>query len=157
MSEKRMRFFTRAWCTGELDDRSFEEALGDYWRHVAEISPRLSPTTRLLAQHLNLHDARFKSVIVEPDSRRAELHLRCGDLQVGYFDLTLMYGNASVAEVERGSDSVAIIVSDHRTEILYDEVTIAEDGFIEHNLLCWPQGEICIRYSDLSVSVRDAP
>jgi hypothetical protein len=147
-----MRFFTRAWCTGELSDDECEQVVSAYWRHVAEIAPRLPADARLLAEQLSLHDGLFRRLIVNQTAQTCRMELRCGDLQVGYFDLDIEYRDASFMALD--VDNAATIVDGEHSEILYDEVDIIGNGRFVHRLLCWPQGELWIAFADLAVVRR---
>jgi hypothetical protein len=78
--------------------------------------------------------------------------LLCGDLQVGYFDLDLLYRGVSVTD-----EALAVLAAaarDRRTEILYDEVDLQLRKRYVHRMLLWPSGEADIVFSDLELACR---
>ena len=135
-----MNYFTPAWHSGELDDEVVEKSIRDYKRHLARLLPSLPPEVQRLATRISLHDGLLWEALVDRGQARLRLTLRCGDLQVGYFDLELEYAGVSFSlgaiEALRRLSAARL----HRPwlpyfgEALYDEVD-AEDGLIVHRIL----------------------
>lgn len=137
-----MKYFTEAWHSGELDDETFDAVVEDYQQHLASLLPYLPPDVQMLATDVSLHDGLLLKVVADTEQATLLLTLRCGDLQVGYFDLELHYFQAifTQEEVERLAQSVANPSSElesnmrHRSEALYDELDIEGELFV-HRIL----------------------
>ncbi len=143
-----MKYFTREWATGELSDEEAERIVSDYWAYIDTLLPSLPPAVAALARDINLHDGLIHRVLVQPEQKQLELGLRCGDLQVGYFDLDLTYSEVrldllDIPFLQRCAQS-------RQAEVLYDEVDW-EDGNYVHRILFWPEGEIAIVFRELQV------
>ncbi len=139
-----MRYFTRAWYSGESTD----DAVSRYELRLQEIVAQLPPAVRVLALECNLHDALIQKARWNPGGKVLEILLRAGDLQVGYFDLLLRYHQARIRSP--ATAELARIVEDPYTEVLYDEVDIdGEDA--THTWLFWPAGELEVGFVDMQV------
>src|SRR5437879_747566 len=124
-----MKFFTRAWITGEMTDEQAAAVPEAYWRHAASL--RLPPTIAALAK-LNPHDAFVLGVDHQPEFSCITLRLRCGDLQRGYSDVSLAFSDVTVDSVTL--DTLRRAVRPASVEVLYDEVDRLGDCF-EYRLL----------------------
>lgn len=144
-----MRYFTRSWRE-EYNDERAGEVIRAYHSHLDEIEPQLTPELVILARQVSLHDGLFKEFEYDVASALLRMRLRCGDLQVGYFDLRLRYEGAAL--VAGYTPELRSAVRDPETEILYDEVDVADDGEFAHRMLLWPRGEMDIRFRELSLS-----
>jgi len=134
-----MKFFSRAWCTGRLAKVAADARVKAYWKHVDTLAARLPSTVYALGKGVNIHDGRFRAVLVARSKQRLEMTLRCGDNQVGYFDLTLGYGSVDF----RRTDMLELsrIVDDPECEVLYDEIDVTGRGEAQrcvHRVICWP-------------------
>lgn len=153
-----MRWFTdEAYEAGEWD-----RLLTDYGAHLDSISPQLPSDLRALATEpsLNLHDARFHEVMVDPELRLIELVVDCGDLQVGYRRATLRFEDATLVP-----DNVQLLAyavgaefrSNHWhrgravTEIRAQEVDLAPGGRFVLRLRLWPFYEFAVDFAAVSV------
>lgn len=56
-----MKWLTRAWASGGLDDDEWEAHWRAYRVHCAEVRPRLSGGAERLLDGINLHDANIHS------------------------------------------------------------------------------------------------
>ena len=149
-----MRYFTRAWCTGEYADAEAMTVVAAYAHHLDGITPRLPPDLRALSR-VSLHDGRFRAVAFDPSARHLALLLRCGDHQRGYFDLSLIYDD--VILLDEAPHGLAALVNDPQAEILYDEVNLLDQDRFEHRLLLWPAGEVTIQFAGLTLTRADVP
>jgi hypothetical protein len=144
-----LRYFTRAWCRGECTDEEFDEAVAAYGRRLDEITIRLLPDLRALSR-ISLNDAWFKSVIIDRTTHRLVLRLRCGDIQIGYFDLLLHYDEATIRDgTLHGVENLPNVSG---TEVLYDEVDELGPGRFEHRMILWPQGELAIQFAAFTLA-----
>lgn len=149
-----MQFFTREWLSNALDDAKFEATIPAYWAHVDRILPRLPGTVQTLARGVNIHDGLIRSVDIRAKRRTLKLALRCGDVQVGYFDLDLAYGGVDWAA--SNLRDLASIARNVRTEALYDEVdTDATNGETRaiHRIIFYPKGEIEVVFARLGLKL----
>lgn len=93
-----MKYFTPEWHGfGDADlDLSAEEeqaVVAAYRQHVAGLLPSMPPELRDLVQgRISLHDGVVLDARLDGAAKELRLLLRCGDLQVGYYDLELRYG-----------------------------------------------------------------
>jgi hypothetical protein len=116
-----VKYFTRSWCT-EDDSEQVEYVRRAYAQRLDEIDEYLNPDLRTLARRISLHDCLFKGFGYDSSNDLIEIRLRCGDLQVGYFDLDLRYEEASL--VGGYTPELAAVIHDPETQVLYDEVDV---------------------------------
>jgi hypothetical protein len=146
-AESPLKFFTRGWVHGDMTDEDAESVAPAYWQHLDAID--LPQTVRNLAT-LNPHDAYILDVENEPHANFLRLRLRCGDLQVGYFDASLSFSGVTIAP-----EQAAILANARRPaeiEILYDEIDCAESGAFEYRLLLHPVGQVAFYFTDVAIA-----
>ena len=144
-----MRFFTRAVVSGDLNDAEVERISACYQQHIGDIAGSASPEIAELAQ-TNLHDGLIRRVVVQPDADELVLSLRCGDLQVGYFDIDILYLGVSIDAQQL--EVLTRRVHDRRTEILAGEIDRLPDGRFVHRLIFWPDDELEMVFSSLNIT-----
>jgi hypothetical protein len=97
MKEDEMKYFTKAWARGGLTDEQWLANIEAHRARIEEITPQLPPHVRKLATHnINLHDGLIRRVALDRPARRLAISMRCGDLQVGYFDIDLAYSDVDL-------------------------------------------------------------
>jgi hypothetical protein len=138
-----MKFFTREWASGELSDDDFESAADRYTQHLRELN--LPSNVRALAA-TNLHDGQVKSVLYAP--RELLVSLMTGDLQRGYFETTISYGDpvtwgATITLLEFAAAGADIEALEHELDRL--------EGRFVHSILFSSHEEAVITFSDVSV------
>ncbi len=143
-----MKFFTREWHAGEMSDEESERIVSDYWAYIDTLLPSLPPSVATLAREINLHDGLIHRVLIQPEQKQLELGLRCGDLQVGYFNLDLTYSEVRMDLLD--IPFLQGLAQNRQTEMLYDEVDLEDDDYV-HRLLFWPEGEIAIVFRGLQI------
>src|SRR6476620_3677038 len=89
------------WFTDDANhfgEDDLSEMLGRYPAHLREIPASLPPGFAALATEprLNLHDVVIQSVDVDDEAERITMLVAAGDLQVGYRDVTLRFGGATL-------------------------------------------------------------
>lgn len=144
-----MKYFTRGWIHGQTTDEKAAFVTAAYWQHVHGLE--LPPAVRDLA-FLNPHDAYVLDVEHEPQSAQLRLRLRCGDMQVGYFDARMTFRGVTIA-----SAHAEILTKAKRpatAEILYDEVDRSDFGGFEYRILLFPDGEIAFQFENVEI-IRD--
>jgi|tagenome__1003787_1003787.scaffolds.fasta_scaffold19850960_1 hypothetical protein len=147
-----MKWFTREWADCALDDDELERRRVDYQRHLESIGADLDGGAEQLLS-VYLHDAQVRVCNLDED---ATLRLRAltGDLQRGYEWLSLQYHRAGI--VGATIEDLSGRITEHGTELLYDEVDVCNDGRYEHRILMWPDGEFGVRFASLTVTREPA-
>ena len=140
-----MKFFTRQWADGAMDDETADAVLPAYRHHLETLY--LNQSLKDLAE-LNPHDGYVLDAEHEPSTRSLRLQIRCGDLQAGYFDAELTFTDATITP----ADKATLADARHPAgfEILYDEVD-REAGAFVYRLLLHPAGEISIRFRNVAI------
>lgn len=123
-----MNYFTTEWLHSDTDEHPAEK----YQEHLAPLLPQWPPDVQALAVRISLHDGLIRELSWDMEQATLFLRLRCGDLQVGYFDLDLHYSGVlfSLPALE----SLAALKTDKVGESLYDEMD-EEDGLFVHRIL----------------------
>lgn len=145
-----MRYFTRGWANGELDDAEGGRVVEAYQRRLEAIMPRLPAPARVLAREVSLHDAIIESVRWHPAAKELTLTLATVDPS-GYHTVALTYRGALLG-VERVR-TLREVARDRETEVLYSEVDIDDDGLLAHRMLFWPRDELTIDFGELGLEV----
>jgi hypothetical protein len=120
-----------------------------YRQHLEAID--LPQSVRDLAS-LNPHDAHILDVEQVPADDTLRLRLRCGDLQAGYFDVSVEFRGVTI----RPANLQALLEARRPAEfeILYDEVDRVGGGAFEYRLLIHPVGEVTFQFRDAAVVRR---
>jgi hypothetical protein len=99
---------------------------------------------------LNPHDAYILDVEYDPSAHLLRLRLRCGDLQVGYFDALLNFAGVMIQ-----SDHLEMLIKASRPakfEVLYDEVDRSSADLFDYRLLLHPVFEIAFQFTDIDIA-----
>lgn len=144
-----MRYFTRGWAEGELDDAASQRARDEYASRLDVIGPQLSAPMRSLAREVSLHDAILEAVQWNPGAMQLIMKLVVVVPAGGYEALTLTYFGAMLGE--RRIETLRAVARDRETEVLYDEVDVDDDDerTLSHRLLFWPDRELTIDFREL--------
>ena len=148
-----MKFFTRGWIYGGWE----KAVVVAYREHVARLSPHLPPDVQALTQ-TNLHDGLIRRLVLDRKAATLLMELRCGDLCVGYFDLDLLYQQATLTPADVEALSVLALNRARGSEFLYDEVDMEENGFFCHRILAIessresPLHEVAIIFKGLTLT-----
>jgi hypothetical protein len=145
-----MRWFTREYVNGELDDTDQERRQRDYRRHLDALEPQLTDGAELLVR-ISLHDAQLLDLATDARAGGLTLGLLCGDRQRGYERITLRYQHAELI----GADAEAVREWLSTGEIVEDEIDRHSSGF-EHRMLVWPDGEFAVRFAAVLVEREPA-
>jgi hypothetical protein len=147
-----MRFYSREWATGGLTDEKWLESDIAYSREIAILRPTLPASVALLESAEpfgGIHDAHVRAFAEDPV---VSLELVAGDLQRGYWDVSLEFADASVrVQGGRMSDLVVDPREKPLTRLLYDELDRSDNGFA-WRVLAWPTIEFEIQFSDVAVT-----
>ena len=128
-----MKYFTKEWASGKLDDVRHERARSDYWKRLNEISDEMPAPLKKLSNSISLHDALINRVSIDRTQSLLIVNLVAGDVQEGYFNLTLTYHDVQWEQLDLKKLSSA--ARDRRTELLYDEIDVLKSGRFSHNIL----------------------
>lgn len=146
-----MRFFTPQWRNGELRDDEYENAYVDYAQRLDLIRPDLPPDLGKFIDFVSLHDAKIRAAALDSVST-FRLMVRAGDLQSGYKDVDITYGDVDILD---GNPPVAVLLNSD-VEIIEDEFDKLSEGIFEHRLLFAPHGELRISFRQFEFSTRAA-
>ena len=113
MSLRKMMFFDKSWISGDLDDDEFEKRIEDYGSYVKSFYGELKTLERVFVD-LNFSDAKIVSFVFMKSGARAKFYI--GDLQNGYFELSVIFKNFHIDDSALG-------------EIIASEVAFAENKF----------------------------
>lgn len=108
-----MRFFDKGWISGDLDDDEFEKRIEDYSSYVRSFYGELKTLERVFVD-LNFSDAKIVSFVFMKSGARVKFYI--GDLQNGYFELSVIFKNFHIDDSVLG-------------EIIASEVAFAENKF----------------------------
>ena len=124
-----------------MDNETCSKMAQDYKRHLADILPDLPPEVQTLATSINIHDGLLREKAkADLGQTILRLVLRCGDSQIGYFDLELRYAevNLSPQFMKDFAQLSAILMTKNQppypSEALYQEVD-REGQFLVHRIL----------------------
>lgn len=153
-----MKFYTQEYLNGELDDEACEKIRKDYLRHLENLE--LSPSVKQLLS-FNPHDGWVLNVDFNIILSKLILRLRCGDLQVGYFDAFLEFSQASIDPTvlkllkESVTDPILIFSKKNKDvfEIIYEEIDRFGDDY-EYRWVFYPKGEVVIRFRSVKLITR---
>lgn len=157
-SEMKMRFFSREWENGELDDIAWEKVYTDYQAHIEQLTGAVGSSVREFANTKSLHDAWLDGLSIRPRQGEVELSLITGDNQVGYWLSTLTYRQAKFSDGDL--EQVRRTFDRREAEVRYDEFDvqyIAGSQTFVHRFSLWPQecGGFAIEFG--SFNVDDQP
>ena len=108
-----MRFFDKGWISGDLDDVEFEKRIEDYGSYIKSFYGELKMLERVFVD-LNFSDAKIVSFAFMKSGARVKFYI--GDLQNGYFELSVIFKNFHIDDSALG-------------EIIASEVAFAEKKF----------------------------
>ena len=108
-----MRFFDKSWVNGDLDDDKFEKRIEDYGSYIRSFYGELKMLERIFVD-LNFSDAKIVSFAFMKSGARVKFYI--GDLQNGYYELSVIFKNFHIDDSALG-------------EIIASEVAFAEKKF----------------------------
>ena len=108
-----MRFFDKSWISGDLDDVEFEKRIEDYGSYIRSFYGELKTLERIFID-INFSDAKIVSFAFIKSGTRVKFYI--GDLQNGYFELSVVFKNFHIDDSALG-------------EIIASEVAFAEKKF----------------------------
>ena len=108
-----MRFFDKGWISGDLDDDEFEKRIEDYGSYIKSFYGELKMLERIFVD-INFSDAKIASFAFIKSGARVKFYI--GDLQNGYFELSVLFKNFHIDDNALG-------------EIIASEVALVEKKF----------------------------
>ena len=108
-----MSFFDKGWISGDLDDDEFEKRIEDYGSYIKSFRGELHTLERIFID-LNFSDAKIVSFVFMKSGTRIKFYI--GDLQNGYFELSVVFKNFHIDDSALG-------------EIIASEVAFVEKKF----------------------------
>ena len=108
-----MRFFDKGWISGDLDDDEFEKRIEDYGSYIKSFYGELKMLERIFVD-INFSDAKIASFAFIKSGARVKFYI--GDLQNGYFELSVLIKNFHIDDNALG-------------EIIASEVAFVEKKF----------------------------
>ena len=109
----KMRFFDKSWTSGDLDDDEFKKRIEDYDSYIKSFYGELKTLERIFVD-LNFSDAKIVSFTFIKSGARVKFYI--GDLQNGYYELSVLFKNFHIDDSALG-------------EIIASEVAFAEKKF----------------------------
>ena len=113
MPWRKMRFFDKSWISGDLGDNEFEKRIEDYSSYIKSFYGELKTLERVFVD-LNFSDAKIVSFVFMKSGARVKFYI--GDLQNGYYELSVIFKNFHIDDSALG-------------EIIASEVAFAEKEF----------------------------
>lgn len=147
-----MKYFTKEWCFGEIDDCKIEALSKSYKKYINNIYEKLPFVLKLLSRNINLHDGRLMKAIFNHEENSLLLEAVCGDLQSKYYFLEIKYYG-----IYNLKDKVLMsIFKNQEIEILSDEIEFFSDEYFSHKMFFSSMKDIDIRFKDLQIIFRSA-
>jgi hypothetical protein len=147
-----MKYFTKEWCSGKLEDNKVKEIKRDYWNYIDIINESLPFSLKFLANNINLHDGIINKASYSSEKNSLSIVGIFGDLQVGYFNLEIRYLN--IYKLEK--DTLTSIFKGQKLEVLSDEVELISKNLYSHRLLFLSKKEVEIFFSNIEIKVSAA-
>lgn len=155
-----MRYFTRGWHEGDLDDDEADAVKAAYWARIATIEDRLPEPILRLARHVNLHDGVIEKVTWDPANESLVLDLVASALKSPQQvqAVRIAFGGALMGE--KRIDTLRDAARDRKSSILYWEIDVDDRGWSPEapfvlRLLLWPRDELSIDFAELELDVED--
>ena len=149
-----MRFFTKKWHAGNMEDREMNETLNKYNEYITQIYAQLPVTLKILAKSISLHDGFIKNVLFFENQRKIIISGIFGDLEFGYYTLKLKYMDIQLKNLKLMKD----IFSNKKLEILFNEIEVLHSNIYSHKFLFSSEKEIEIIFQNLELEIiNDIP
>jgi hypothetical protein len=138
-----VKWLTREWHDKGFTDPSALASWDAYGHHLSGILGELNDGVEVLISDVHIHGAVVDKY--EYNNGVLLLVMLAGNDSSGYTWVTLTY--QGVTELEPEARLFDFLIQ-KPTELLHDEIDII-NGMYEHRILCWPEGELRIRFRTL--------
>lgn len=138
-----MKWLTREWADRGFSDPRSLAVWEHYSEHLVRILGRLSHGVDALVTDIHIQGAVIDKY--EFKNHTLTLVMMTGNDLQGHQWVTLNYDGVSALEPDPHSLDFLI---QKPTELMHDELDIV-DGEYEHRMLCWPTGELQVRFRSL--------
>lgn len=153
--QNKMKYFTKNWCWGDLDEKQVEEISLNYDKYIKKIYPLLPFSLKLIARNISFHDGILKGITISPSKKALTLEGIFGDLDWGYFDLRIDYKVVTEFSTENIKDKLG----DQHLEIIRDELELVkkenEPTYI-HSFIFSNKIEFQIEFYDCALAISNA-
>jgi hypothetical protein len=145
---------------GEGGLPEFKAAFAQYQAHINKLSGLLEPDLVLFSEPFLIDDALLVSAELSRVLRTLDIVLRCGNLQVGYFDAEIHYGGV---HMEPKDEEALTAIAGWTTTRLGEadayahEIDLTDDALIEHSMLFHPGIELSVSCQRLTWNRTDRP
>lgn len=134
-----MKFFSPSACDTFDELEPFGEVYSEYRRYLEGLRGALPDRVLELAEPSGMEDGLIVRVHHDRERHVLRLVLRCGHLQMGYYNLVLTYDGAEISPEHDLALATMARSSFSRTrfgcDLAYHELDVAEGGMIEHRLI----------------------
>ena len=154
-----MKFFTLKWYRERNLKAEYSSVFSNYCKHLEVLKETLPASVIELANLPGVDDGLIVLVRHDRFRRRLTLTLRCGDLQMGYYDLVLTYEGAEISKTDEWKLACLAKMSqvDKAPDIAYHEVDTSDIGGVEHRVLFHNRGWFAIRCQELKWEKINVP
>jgi hypothetical protein len=146
-----MKYLTKEWCFSKLDDHEIEQRLKSYRNYIQGIYKKLPFVLKLLAQNINLHDGRLKTVSFSQNKRTLIIKGVFGDLDSNYFILEIKY----LRVFNINLDLIRTFFENQEIEVLSDEIEFLSENLFSHRMLFSTQKDIDIQFEDIEMKIEN--
>ncbi len=155
-----MRYFTRGWHSGDLDDDEVDAARTAYWARITAIEDRLPEPILRLARQVNLHDGMIEKITWDGAGKGLVLDVVVSALDPPHQVQTVRIALGGALMGEKGIDTLRDAARDRNASNLYWEVDVDDRGWSSDapfilRLLFWPRDELSIDFAELTLDVED--
>jgi hypothetical protein len=134
-----MKFFTPEALDDFYEYEPFSTKLQEYREHLLGLHDVLSPEVLALAELLGMDDGLVVRVDHNRIRRVLKLILRCGNVQMGYYNLLLVYKGADLSlEHDSALARIArttITKRRYGCDLAYHKLDASDEGKIEHRMI----------------------
>ncbi len=144
-----MKYFTKKWCLGELEDWELNKIMDNYHQYIEEIYPKLPVTLKLMVRSISLHDGFITSAKFLENEEALQIDGVFGDLSFGYFNLRIKYYNI----IKINKNILKQLFENTKLEVLSDEVKILASEQYSHRIVFSTGKEIEVIFKNLLLEI----
>lgn len=130
----------------EQDEAAYQAQLAQWWQEMPY-------SIAMLARGISVHDGKIRRFGIDRARRTAHLRIRCGWIQVGYYDLDLRFRGVwfpgtTVAKLERLAAR-----GPTTPDALHEEIDRDDAGRWIYRIKLWRDREVQITFTDLALEM----